>query len=217
MTTIATTTTSSNTTAAHRSIVALKLPTKVPALISLATGIVQGLTGNASFPAPVPALATVTAAITGLQTAETAAQAKTRGAVAARNAQRAALLTMLDQLKAYVQQVADANRATAPALIQSVAMSVKKIPIHQKQVFAAEAGTVSGSVKLVAQVAGRRASYEWESSLDGGKTWVSAPPTLQTKTTMAGLTVGTSYMFRYRSVTKTGASDWSQPISMLVK
>jgi hypothetical protein len=43
---IPTTTTSSNTTAAHRSIVALKLPTKVPALIGLATGIVQGLTGN---------------------------------------------------------------------------------------------------------------------------------------------------------------------------
>jgi hypothetical protein len=34
----------------HRSLVALKLPTRVQALITYATGIVTALTGNPSFP-----------------------------------------------------------------------------------------------------------------------------------------------------------------------
>jgi hypothetical protein len=33
-------------------------------------------------------------------------------------------------------------------------------------------------VKLVTASAGHRASYEWEYSTDGGKTWATAPTTL---------------------------------------
>ena len=208
---------STTTSAPHRSIVVLKLPAKVPALISLATGIVRGVTGNPAFPNPVPPLATVSQAITDLQAAEASAQAKTRGAVATRNAMRAALVTLLDQLKAYVQQVADADRANSEAIIQGAAMTVKKTAIRQKQTFLAKAGSVTGSVKLVAQSVARRASYEWQLSADGGKTWMVAPSTLQTKTTLSNLAVGTTYMFRYRAVTKAGEGDWSQPVAMLVK
>jgi hypothetical protein len=43
-------------------------------------------------------------------------------------------------------------------------------------------GTVSGSVKRVADSAARRASYEWQYRTDGGKTWLSAPSTLQVTT-----------------------------------
>jgi hypothetical protein len=41
----------------HRSIVALKLPTRVQALITYATGIVTALTGNPSFPTLAATLA----------------------------------------------------------------------------------------------------------------------------------------------------------------
>jgi hypothetical protein len=44
----------------HRTIASLKLPTKVPALITYAQGIVKGMTANPSFPSPTPSLATVT-------------------------------------------------------------------------------------------------------------------------------------------------------------
>ena len=54
-------------------------------------------------------------------------------------------------------------------------------------------------------------------STDGGKTWVAAPPSLQAKTTVTGLPAGTSVQFRYRAVTKTGAEDWSTPVTLLVK
>ncbi len=83
--------------------------------------------------------------------------------------------------------------------------------------FEAKPGAVSGSVKLVAASAARRASYEWQYSVDGGKTWQVAPVTLQTKTTVIGLTPGATVTFRYREVTKAGEGDWSQLITAIVK
>jgi hypothetical protein len=62
------------------------------------------------------------------------------------------------------------------------------------------------------------ASYAWEYSLDGGKTWVAAPITTQGRTTIAGLPSGTTVQFRYLAVTpKGGQGNWSQPLSLLVK
>ena len=83
----------------HRSLVALKLPTRVQALITYATGIVTALTGNPDSPTIIPTLATLTAAIAALQTAETAALARAKGAVITRNEKRLALVQLLQQLK----------------------------------------------------------------------------------------------------------------------
>ena len=158
-----------------------------------------------------------TPATNDLETSEAAALSRTKGAATARNQKRSALLALLEQLKASVQKVADADRVHAPALIQSAAMVVRKVPVRAKRVFDVKQGLVSGSVTIVTASAARRASYEWEFSSDGGKTWQIMPATLQAKTSMTGLVAGTSYSFRYRSVIKTGASDWSQPIALLVK
>jgi hypothetical protein len=46
---------------------------------------------------------------------------------------------------------------------------------------------------------------------------VTAPVTLQAKTTVAGLTAGTTVQFRYRPVTKAGEGNWTQPVSLLVQ
>ncbi len=73
------------------------------------------------------------------------------------------------------------------------------------------------SVHVIAKAADRRASYEWQYSLDGGKTWVDVPNTLQAKTTITGLPAATVVLFRYRPTTKAGMGDWSAPASILVK
>jgi hypothetical protein len=208
---------STTTKTIHRSFASLKLPNKVPALITYAQGIVKAMTGNTAFPTPTPTLAAVTEAINELQTAETAALARTKGAVAVRNEKRAALVTLLQQLRGYIQTTADGNPENSASVIQSAGVALKKTPVRAKRVFAAKFGPVSGSVHLVTDAAARRASYEWQYSVDGGKTWVSAPTTLQTKTTISGLTPGATVVFRYRAVTKTGEGDWSQPQSLIVK
>jgi hypothetical protein len=210
-------TTTNTTKTNHRSIASLSLPKPVPALITYAHGVVTSMTGNATFPTPTPSLASVLAAITDLQTAETAALGRTRGAVITRNEKKTVLVALLQQLKGYVQSMADANVENGASIIASAGLAVRKTPVHTPRVFAGKPGAVSGTAQLVAASAGRRASYEWEYSLDGGKTWVLTPVTLQAKTTVLGLTPATMVQFRYRPVTKTGEGDWSQTISLLVK
>jgi hypothetical protein len=201
----------------HRSLVSLNLSTVIAVLISIAKAIVQALSGNVSFPNPTPTLAEVTTAITALETAEALAISRIKGAVAARNDKRRTLVALMQELKAYVQKVADANQENGAALIQSAGMNVKKAAVRKPRIFAITQGAVSGAVKVVVPAAGRRAAYDWEWSTDGGKTWQLAPSTMQAKTSLVGLAAGTTVTVRYRAVTKAGEADWSQPTSFLVK
>ncbi len=203
--------------APHRSIVSLALPKTVPALISYAEQVVKAMTNNPSFPTPAPTLAVISQAIDDLQAAEAAALSRTKGAVQARNDKRTALVKLLETLKTYVQNVADTNNETAPTVIKSAGLAVRKSPTRRPHVFAVQEGSISGSVKLSTPSAGARSSYLWQYSADGGKTWVDVPGTVQAKTTVAGLPAGTTVQFRYRAITKTGQGDWSAPVSFLVK
>jgi hypothetical protein len=177
---------------------------------------VTRMTGNAYFPSPLPGLAAVSAAIKDLQNAETATLARTKGAAATRNAKRALLIGLLQGLRQYVQTIVDGNEENAPAMIQSSGMAVKKTATRKPRVFAALAGANSGTVKLVAPSAGNRVSYAWQYSTDG-KTWIDLAMTLQAKADLTGQTPGTVLQFRYRWATKTGAADWSAPVSYTVK
>jgi hypothetical protein len=206
-----------STTHQNRVFVALKLPTPVPKLIKVAQAIIAAQTGNAHIPAPNPPLATLTAALDALVTAETATKTRAAGTVAARNVARTNLLSVLEATKASVQQLADASPEQAEAIITSAGMAVRKTAAYAKPAFAAKPGAVSGTVVLAAKAAALRASYEWEWSGDGGKTWTAALPTLQAKTAISGLPVATTVQFRFRAVTKAGAGDWSQPTSLVVK
>jgi hypothetical protein len=201
----------------HRALVSLILPRKVADLIAYANRVVDALTGNPAFPTTAPTLAVLTAAILALQTAETAALARTKGAVTARNEKRAALVALLQQLKGTVQTTADATPENSASIIESAGLAVRKAPVHAARAFTAKQGSVSGSAKITAVVAARRASYEWQYSTDGGKTWVAAPGTLKASTTVPGLPVGTPVQFRYRALTKAGEGDWSQAIVLVVK
>jgi hypothetical protein len=186
-------------------------------LIAYANRVVDALTGNPAFPTTAPTLAVLTAAILALQTAETAALARTKGAVTARNEKLAALVALLQQLKGTVQTTADATPENGASIIESAGLAVRKTPVHAARAFTAKQGPVSGSVKVTAVVAARRAAYEWQYSVDGGKTWVAAPGTLKASTTVPGLPVGTAVQFRYRALTKAGEGDFSQAVVLVVK
>jgi hypothetical protein len=202
---------------AHRSIAVLKYPKQVPALVTFAQAIVTAMTGNTNFPKPTPMLPDVTQAIADLAAAQTAAQARTHGAVVTRNQKKIALVAKLELLKAYIQNVADADREQASGIIESASLSVRKVPVRAKRTFAAKLGAVSGTVLVSTPSAGHRASYDWQYSADAGKTWLTLPTTLQAKTSLKALVPGSTYSFRYRAVTKGGVGDWSEPVAILVK
>jgi hypothetical protein len=195
----------------------LNLPTSNAAIIAFAQGVVAGMTGNKAFPSPTPPLATVTASINALVSAENDAATRVKGAATARNVAKAALILELKQLRGYVQSVADGDPENSASIVESARLSVRKTPAHPARTFDAVQGPTTGTAKLVARSASKRASYEWEYSVDGGKTWVPATPSLQAKTTVTGLPAGTSVQFRYRAVTKAGPADWSTPVTLLVK
>ena len=205
------------TKSVQRSFAVLGLPKPVAAVITFAQNVVTRMTNNPAFTSPTPTLAVVAAAITALQTAESAALARTKGAATARNDRRAELVTLLQQLKGYVQATADADAENGAAIIQSSGLALKKETVHKPRVFGAAQGAVSGTVKLVTASVAHRASYDWEYSLDGGKTWVLTAGTLQAKTSIPGLPPATTVLFRVRATTKTGDGDWSQPVSLIVK
>jgi hypothetical protein len=196
------------TVSMHRVLVALKPPKTAPELLVLARAIVEAMNGNAWFPAPVPSLTTVQAAIDRLAEAEVAALSMTAGLKQARNSARAALVSLLHRLKAYVQGVADENPDSAASIIESAALSVVARSNKAKAALAVVRGGVSGSVRLVAKAVAKVALYEWQLSRDAGNTWVDLPKTVQAKTTVSGLSPGMTYGFRFRAFTRPGAGDW---------
>jgi hypothetical protein len=201
----------------HRVTAVSNLPDHVPDQIKQGDAVQAALTNNAHFPLPDPIITAYITALTNYSTAATAAQTRAKGTIAARNAAKVVYVGAYHALQARVQTAADADPENAEAIITSAGFAVRKTAIRQKQTFAAKYGPVSGTIHVTAPSAGARASYEWQYSVDGGKTWTQVPNTLQAKTNIAGLPVATTVEFRVRVTTRTGMGDWSQPTSILVK
>jgi hypothetical protein len=195
--------------------VALKRPRTVAGLISLAQAIEAAMaSASTTFPSPTPTLAQLTSDISTLVTAEAAAKTRAKGAVQTRDAKLAAVVADLKQLVAYVETVANANPVNAAAIINSAGMVVRKQPTSSKNDLNFRKTAASGSVVAMARVGTRaKESHDWEYSTDGGKTWVSVPSTQQAKTTITGLTPGSTVQVKTRSLSKTGYSAWTDPVS----
>jgi hypothetical protein len=204
------------TVSRKRVLAALVPSARVAAVLVQSEHIVQEMTGNAYFPKPNPSLATIAKLIDALRAAESLAQTRARGTAQARNAALSDLLTALHALKAYVQQVADADHEHAVAIIESSGFAVKKPTTRSKSVFEVRQGHKSGLVRIMVRSVGKRVAYRWQYSEDGAH-WIDLEPTLSAQTTLDSLTPGKTYYFRFAVVTKNGRSDWSEPYSFMVK
>jgi len=200
----------------HRPLVAPMLPQAASALVVYAGYVVTKMTGNPSFPSPNPPLATVSQAIDDLQVAQTASLSRTRGTITVRDEKKRTLVVLMQRLAATVQAAADDQPDQATSIIESAGLAVRSVHTPTTRSFRALRGPVSGAVTLLAAAAADRASYEWQLSIDGGHTWVLLPVTLRAKTTVTGLTPGSTATFRYRPVTKAGEGEWSQEVSIVV-
>jgi hypothetical protein len=199
----------------NRPLVALHVPRRIGAILTFAKSVAAAMTNNPALPSPTFPIATLQADLLALDTANALVLTRTKGAAEARDDKLAVVRADLDYLRAYVQQVADANPTEAEAIIERAGMSVQKPSVHTKGELVAKQGAVSGSVRLVAKSAGDRASYDWQYGTDA-KSWTVALPTLQAKTDIEGLTPATLYYFRVRSLTKAGVGDFSQVVSLVV-
>jgi len=195
-----------------RYVVILKEPRSASSFITYGYAIVVSMTGNSWFPKPSPPLAKVKAALVAFEKAQAATLSRTMGTATARDAARLAVRRILQLLASYVQKIADSHLEDALAIIQSSGMSAKRSSGSRAHTSKVKRDSVSGSARVTAPVAGDRATYRWQMSKDGGKTWIDLPSTRRSSTVVTGLTPGTTVLFRTKVLTAKGKSDWSTPV-----
>ena len=164
---------------------------------------------------PLEPLAQASGAIDALDAAEQHAHKGPKGAAQDRNAKLGVFRTRMRIIIAYVQSVADANPARAPAIIEGTGLVAVKVTLPQKPNLAARYGKIPGRIVLACQ-ATRGAAYHWQMSTNTDpKAWSDLPETVKATLTVDGLTPATTYAFRFRTLTKDGLSDWSGVITII--
>jgi hypothetical protein len=200
-----------------RCLAVLKLPKyKVPLYVSRARHIVQSMTGNSWFPSPRPTLRTVLLAIEALAAAEAATHGGGEEQTSIRDRKHVELKSLLEQLLAYVQSIADANAEHALSIIEGAGMYVKKSRAAGRLGLRVKDGRVSGEVDAITDQAGDRASYEWAISVDECVTWVPRAVTTKARTTFTALPLGARVWVRYCAIVKSVTGDWCEPVSIIV-
>lgn len=195
----------------------LKIPKQAVMVIAYAQNVRDCLTNNAHVPSPTPTLDVFDADIKALTEAQSKAQSGYPGAVKVRDARVKKVKKSLRKLLDCVQLAADAQPTVeeAEAVILSAGMSVRGSRGRVKPPFAVKQLPTSGSVRLDARAAGRKAVYFWEVSVDQ-TTWTEAGRSVHSTYSLTGLTPGRTYHFRFRVLTGAGTSDASHVVSLMV-
>lgn len=185
-------------------------------LNNFAVGIINGLTGNATFPTPPVTVAALTAGQKAFESALAAANGGGLQQTAIKDASHDALIGLLRQEALYVQQQANGD----PAKILSSGFQVAaaghspQSPMP-KAVINQILNDTSGQLLARLQPIPNAHAYEGQLSTDGGATWQAAGIYPQARRiVIPNLTPGKNYTFRFRAIGgSTGFGDWSDPVS----
>lgn len=199
-----------------RFVVVLKPPRSASSYISWVAMILQKTAASSWFPHPTPSLAEVKAALDTMETAQVATLSGGLAKTTTRDAARRSVHGLVERLASYVQGIADANRDQSLAIIQSAGLEAKKSSGSRAHTFEAKRRGPSGTAHLTAPGAGDRAKYFWQMSLDGGLTWIDLPSTTKSSTDVKNLARGTTVLFRYKTLTTKGESNWSDSLPYFV-
>jgi hypothetical protein len=198
--------------------VALYLPREVLALYARCMAIWTAMKADqVHFPSPYPSPneidADLAALFDALQEVEGGGQAaKTALLVAERKVRQT-----FELLGKYAQSVVRAGPAEdAPATIGGVLMYESNLGNRPaKAELEVRQGVTSGVVSLIALAVASATGYFWESSVDQ-VTWTAGSPTSQASGSIAGLTPGKVYYFRFRALTRDeGLTEYSQVVSFM--
>ena len=194
------------------------LTTASDALLAVIVGqILKGLTGNAHFPAPVPALADIDAARNAFVNAMNAGRGGPQQVATLRQL-RATLVALVRSLALYVQQTGKGERVLLlgsgfPLQKQRVPNARPSAPIRLRL----KRGKVSGQLVVRCEKVAAVAVYQWRYALASDPTaWTIADPSFATRVTFEGLQRGQDYHFQVRAIGRHGAGDWSDTAVLMV-
>jgi hypothetical protein len=183
-------------------------------LIELARNSAIKMAANATvFVTPDVLYAAMNAAATLLETKYNAAQGGGKQQTAEMNQARKALEELIRKQALYVERIANGNES----IILSSGFAISRQPVYNAQPdFEASNGEHSGEVLLKHKAVQGAKSWVWQYSTDGVE-WTHSGISTQTSYLVTGLTPVSKYWFRSAYVTIDGQSEWSNPVSEVVK
>ena len=192
---------------------------------SSSTNIYTEFFGNPNFtspqaPAPPVDAATLKAANDTLAAANAAAADGGKKAIAQKNKAKEAVVKLLVQLGHYVEANCKDDMTIFLSSGFTAAASTKaKTPPVTDAIRKLEPGPNSGQMLITLVKFPRAISHEvhYGVAAQGGglpTSWTTVPvPQVKSPTKISGLTTATIYVFQARAMTKTGYTDWSDPIA----
>ena len=178
--------------------------------------VVQAMTNNPWFASIATLVATTGTDLAALMAAQAKALTKAKGAAEARDDAKKVVVDDVKLLKSGVQTVVNQNPGQAATIIESAGFFQKKVTLPSKPNLKAYKAPVTPGEVLVRAKAVKGACYEWQYSLDNGKTWLPMGTTTEANTSVLGMTQGSTVLFRFRTTVKKTTSDWSSAISFFV-
>jgi len=194
----------------------------VPNKIQLARQVVHAMTSNANFPAPSPALASVSTAAVALEAAYHTAQTARQSAKAKTASQKtadAALERLLTQLANYVEHTSGGD----PAKIQSSGYGVRSPnqpvgSLAAPQNLKAKEGANQGEIELKWKNVRGASSYviQLATILNGDASWLLAGASTKSKARIPALPSGARMWFRVAAVGAAGQGAFSDAAEKIV-
>jgi hypothetical protein len=184
--------------------------------IEKARSIVAGMTGNAHFSSPVPALDTVNTLTNELEAAQVAALSGGPEDTAHRNVKERELELALKTLAAYVETVANGHPALAEEIVLSAGMTVKKHTAPVVDDFEVKSTGKPGQIRVRKRHEPFTFVIVQMTATPGDEsTWKTIRSSSRGRFTMSGLTSGTRYYFRAAVYARDGQRPWTEVKSAL--
>lgn len=190
-------------------------------LVTLATAVIKGLTGNPSFPNPSVDLTAFGSAVTTYTAAVAAALDGGKNAKAIAKKERKLIVQDLKALVVYVEN----NCNDDPSILTSSGFAVKTpvktadLPVVPPSFKSLDYGANSGQITFtLKKVPGAKVYFVRYAPMTGGSpgAWTNVPvPKINVTTTISGLTPAVTYAFETQSLGSIGLSDWSDTTTII--
>ncbi|MGN6555240.1 MAG: fibronectin type III domain-containing protein [Verrucomicrobiota bacterium] len=183
-------------------------------LLTFGLGLVNGMTANPNFPTPVVTPEELTTVLVAYRDATSQAENGGKLEIAARNAARAAFISPVRQLAAYVESIAGEDlTALLSSGFQPVTSNRTQI-VLPKPVVLDLINDQSTKMALRLRAVPTARAYEVRIST-GANSWQTIGIFTQSrKILLENLTPGVTYTVQVRAIGGlTGYSDWSDPVS----
>jgi hypothetical protein len=190
-------------------------------LITTAGAIIDGLTGNPSFPSPPVDLKTVQAAVDDLNAAMAVQLNGGPSATAEKKNKQKALIALLRRLRHYVEDNCGNDLSVLLSSgFQAASTTRLRSPLSSPSILKIGFGNSTELVLKVTPIVHARCYEVRLAAIGAGKApgpWQTAGLFTNSRSmTINGLTPGTTYMFQVRAIGgSTRYSDWSNPVSRM--